>query len=278
MEAGTASVGGSAVTINLANTYVSPVVVCSIQYGNNTVPVVARVRNVTSNSFQVRLQNPSGAGVAAETISYIVMEEGVWTIDGVNCEAVRYTATNVQGRSAGWGSPSVRSYGQAYSSPVVIGQVMSENDARWSTFWNRGSSRSAPPNASNLQTGMQIAEDQDTSRNDELIGYIVFESGHGTIGGVEYEAALGADTVRGAVQAAPYDYTFNTAFGGAPSVAVVTQAAMDGNNGGWAYTVGGASATTLGLAIDEDQTRDNERNHTTEQVGYVVFRSSVVVN
>ena len=52
-------------------------------------------------------------------------------------------------------------------------------------------------------------------------------------------------------------------------------AAMDGGNGGWAYTYGSPATTssTLGLAVDEDQLNDNERNHTHEQVGYLVFAS-----
>ena len=51
---------------------------------------------------------------------------------------------------------------------------------------------------------------------------------------------------------------------------------MDGGNGGWAYTFGAspATATTLGLAVDEDQVNDSERNHTPEQVSYVVFATS----
>ena len=38
-----------------------------------------------------------------------------------------------------------QSYGQAYSSPVVLGQVMSENDPAWSTFWCQGATRDASP-------------------------------------------------------------------------------------------------------------------------------------
>lgn len=58
----------------------------------------------------------------------------------------------------------------------------------------------------------------------------------------------------------------------------VERAAMDGGNGGWAYLYGASpiTPTTLYLAVDEDQTNDSERRHTTEQVGYVVFESAIV--
>ena len=93
-----------------------------------------------------------------------------------------------------------------------------------------------------------------------------------------YEAALGADSIRGVTNNPPYDYTFATAFGTAPEIAVATQAGMDGGNGGWAYIHGATLATTtdLYLSIDEDQINDSERNHTPEQVGYVVFGTEVV--
>ena len=48
---------------------------------------------------------------------------------------------------------------------------------------------------------------------------------------------------------------------------------MDGGNGGWAILHGDNPITDdlVYMAIDEDQVRDSERYHTTEQVGYIVF-------
>ncbi len=276
MEAGSVLIGGTAVTVNLTNTYVSPVVVCSIQYNNNTTPVVTRVTSVTSTSFDVYLQNPSGGGVATENVSCVVVEEGTWTIDGVNVEAQTYLST-VTDENNSWVGEA-QTYGQTYTNPVVIGQVMSDNDPLWSVFWCQGTARTNPPSAGALRTGKEVAEDLTVARADETVGFIVFEAGHGTIGGVAFEALVGADTVRGVTNVPPYTYTFSTAFSTAPTVAVTTLAGMDGGNGGWSYTYGASplTATTMGLAIDEDQVGDTERNHTPEQVGYVVFESSVV--
>ena len=52
--------GGDYVTVSLANIYVSPVVVCSVNYNNNTMPVVVRVSNVTSTSFRCAAAEPLG--------------------------------------------------------------------------------------------------------------------------------------------------------------------------------------------------------------------------
>jgi hypothetical protein len=276
MEAGTVAVGGSPVTVMLANSYTSPVVACTVQYNNNTTPVVTRVSAVGSASFQLRLQNPSGGAVATDNVNCVIVEEGTWTIDGVNIEAQTYLST-VTDRKSNWVGQA-QSYGQAYSNPVVIGQVMTENDADWSHFWARGSSRQNPPSAGALYTGKGVAEDTTTSRADETVGFIVFEAGHGTIGGVEFEAALGADSVRGTGNSPPYGYAYSTSFAASPTVAVTSQSGMDGNDGGWAQTHGVtvSSAGTLFLSIDEDQISGNERSHTTEQVSYAAFAGPMV--
>ncbi|OQY25893.1 MAG: hypothetical protein B6244_14630, partial [Candidatus Cloacimonetes bacterium 4572_55] len=233
LESGLKTVGGDHVTVYLANTYVSPVVVCSVQYNNNSTPVVARVTNVTPTSFDVYLQNPSDGAVLAENVSYIVVEEGVWTIDGVNIEAQTYLST-VTDENNSWVGEA-QSYGQSYTNPVVIGQVMSNNDPDWSVFWCQGSSRTAPASGSALRTCKTVCEDTDVTRVDETIGFIVIEAGHGTIGGVEFEALVGSDTIRGVTNSPPYTYSFSNSFVSAPQIAVTTMAGMDGGNGGWAY-------------------------------------------
>jgi hypothetical protein len=272
-------VGGTYTTVNLSNTYISPVVVCSLNYNNSTLPTAIRVDNVTATSFDVRLQIAGDVGsVTADEVYYIVMEEGGWTMpDGRKVEAQKYLST-VTSENNSWVDED-QTYLNMYTTPVVLGQVMSENDALWSTFWcSNGSNRSTPPSASGLATGKSVAEDSVTVRADETIGFIVIDAGTGTIDGTLYEAALGGDSIRGIGNSPPYSYTFSQSFTLAPAAAIVTQAAMDGNNGGWAYLYGATplTATTIRTAIDEDQINDSERSHTTEQVGYLVFEDHVV--
>ena len=74
---------------------------------------------------------------------------------------------------------------------------MNENNGSWSVFWCQGASRFDPPSATALRTGKTVCEDFDVTRLDETVGLVIFEAGHGTIGGVEFEADLGAITVQG---------------------------------------------------------------------------------
>ena len=270
-EWGTVSVGSTATTVSLANTFTSPVVVTAVQYDNNSIPVVTRISNVTGSSFDVRLQAAAAGTPVADRVSYLVVEEGAWNVGGVSFEAFTYNST-VTDENNSWVGET-QSYQQSYTSPVVLGQVMSSNDADWSVFWTQGNTRTTPPSSTVLRTGKTVCEDTTTARANETVGVVVFEGGHGNLGGIEFEAALGADSIRGVTNSPPYAYTFNTAFAGTPTVGLVTMAGVDGNNGGWAQTHGAtmATSTTLNLSIDEDQIGDNERNHTTEQVGYVVF-------
>ena len=248
------------------------VVIASANYDSANVPGVVRIQNAAGNSFDVRVDSADGTStISGVTVYYMVVEEGVYTEadDGVTMEAVKYTST-VTDENGSWDGEA-RTYQNSYTNPVVLGQVMTYNDPDWSTFWSRGSSRSAPPSDTTFYAGKHVGEDADTSRADETIGYVVIEAGSGTISDVNYQAGLGSDTVRGVDDSPPYSYSI----GGLETVssAVVCQSAMDGVNGGWAILYGSNPVTTntLQLAIDEDQMNDSERKHTSEQVAYIVF-------
>jgi len=261
-------------TVVLSQTYDSMVVIAAPNYEGGDAPAVVRVQHAAGNSFQIRVQNPSDEELNGYTVHYLVVEEGVYNLaqHGVKMEAKKYTST-VTDRVYSWIGQQ-RSYQQSYAHPVVLGQVMTANDPDWSVFWARGSVVGNPPTSSYLFTGKHVGHDFDTTRTNETIGYLVIESGSGSIGGFDYVAGLGLDSVRGMDDGPPFNYTI----GGpaAAEIALVSAAAMDGGDGGWPVLYGSApvSASLLRLAFDEDQIRDAERNHTDEEVPYLVFSGS----
>ena len=213
-----------------------------------------------------------------QTVYCLAAEEGTWTLpDGRAMEAYTYSSS-VTDYNASWVGEA-RTFSQSYSQPVVLGQVMSYNDAAWSSFWSRGPNKWDPVSASALYTGKHVGEDPNRTRADETVGYIVFEAGNGTLGGVNYEIALGADTIEGTPVGAR-TYTFAQPFAQPPVVAVVSQSGMDGADGSWASLFGGSPlrANGMDLAVSEDQVKDSERNHTTEQVGYAVFAQPLAID
>ncbi|MCF7992792.1 MAG: DUF1566 domain-containing protein [Thiohalocapsa sp.] len=267
-----AGVGANWQTVTLPSSYADPVVVTSVQYDAGALPVVARVRNAAGSSFELRVQNPGDLGApGGYTVRYVVVEAGVYTEaeDGIKLEAGTLVSTRTDGQINGWVGQA-RAYANSYAQPVVLGQVMSENDARWSVFWARGADRNTPPSASALYIGKHVGEDSDSTRLDETLGYIVLEAGSGNAGGVGYKAGVSAATIAGVGTKPPYlvAYGLPEADGG-----VVSSAAMTGGNGGWPILFGAApfAGGNLDLAIDEDQIKDAERWHGAEPVSYLLF-------
>jgi len=262
-------VGSNWQTVNLTNTYIDPVVVVTPQYTASDLPVVPRIRNALVNSFELRVQNPSDNPISGYTVQYIVVEAGVYTDaeHGITMEAAKKNSiiTDVQGKWVG----EAGSYSNNYSSPVVFGQVMTANNDSWSVFWSRGNSRMEPVSSSDFNIGKHVGQDMNQYRADETLGYIVMESGSGTINGQTYLVGLGEDNIMGVddVPPPPYELAANPW-----EYVVASQAAMDGDDGSWVVLNGSDSLTedNLLLILDEDQIKDSERHHTNEQVGYFV--------
>ena len=254
------NVSSSWKTVTLPDNYSSMVVVTTPNYTlSQKDPMVVRVRNASGNTFQIRAESAGGT-VSPIDVHYMVLEEGVY--EGM--EAVKYNST-VTDQDNSW-KGETRTYTNSYTNPVVLGQVMTYNDEDFSTFWSYGKTRTNPPSSSYLRTGKHVAQDSDTSRNNETIGYVVFEAGKGNLNGIGYTAAVGADKVT------QNEYTYSTIQSGA-KVAIASITAMDGSDGGWAVLSGTSpiSETGIKLSIDEDIIKDSETNHTTEQVAYIVF-------
>ena len=263
------------VRVELPETYNAMVVLATPRYGLGDLPAVTRVRAASGDSFEIRVQNPSGSVLSDYEVHFMVVEQGVYNEaeHGVTMEAVLMNSTTTQNRSS-WGSIQSVNYLNSYTNPVVLGQVMSENDPRWSVFWASAQSRQSPPDAANLKVGKHVGHDSTVFRADEILGYIVIEASSGQLEGVNYQAALGADTVRGFTDNPVASYPL---LGGLPTptpakVAILSSAAMDGGDGGWPVLFGDYLASgQLSLVFDEDQIGDAERAHTTEQVAHIIL-------
>lgn len=262
-------------TVGLGQSYTSPVIVATpIHPEGQTTPVVTRITNITASGFDVKLDRVDDlTDPVSLDVSIIVVEEGVYTQaeHGVTMEAVTFNSAITSSKTAWAGE--LRTLQNAYTNPVVVGQVMSANDPNWSVFWSMGASRTAPADATNLSVGKHVGEDPNNTRANETIGYIVIEAGNGTISGVAYEAGTGADSVKGfGDSVAPYSYTLSGSLSSA-SAAAISQAAMDGKDGSWAVLSGAdpLTSTSISLHLNEDMLADSEHKHTSEQVSYLVF-------
>ncbi len=265
-------------TVTLDKSYIDKVVVATLVTDRNNPSVVARIRESDqANTFQILLQRTGTFGGSAAVtldVHYLVVEAGVYNIDGVKFEAIKVDSTQTDRKGSYVGQNAFGSLTNAYNAPVVVGQVMSFNDPNWSAFWSSGNIATDPAIASQLRVGRHVGSATIPPGNhlSEVLGVVVFEAGTGIIGTQRYSADLGADAIDGVNQSGDsYPLTLPN-----PSAAIATQSGMDGDDGGWAV-LHGTSPTNdfLRLAIDEDQFDDSERSHTNEQVSYILFAPAI---
>jgi len=268
---------GAADRVKLKGVYIDPVVACTYRLDNTGVaPNLVRVSNVTGTGFDIKVQTPQTAVGVDSDVYCLVAESGVHTLpNGTVFEAgtTLSTATN----SAGDWSTSKQQrveLGHSFTAPAVLGQVMSENDDRFSSFWSSNCvDRTNPPTANALCVGKNVLEDPVSTRLDETLGYIVVETGAGTVDGVSFEAALGVESIAGVGNPPGSEPPRSYTLAGDYAHGVATVAGIEGNNGGWAVLFGADPLPTnaIDLAIDEDTIADSERVHTEERVAYWVF-------
>ena len=267
------------VTVNLTNTYANPVVVATPKVISvASSPVVTRIQNIDSTSFELRVQNPGDGNTGSHNVHYFVVESGIYTqaIDGIDMEVWTENSDSTAG-SGNWIFEN-RSTINSYTNPVILGQIQTYNDTRWSAFWaSETGVRNAPPAPGNsFSAGKHVAQDTATTRSDEIIGFIAVEAGMYELNNLLVQAGVGTDVIRGTQDAQtipliPYFVSNQIKLKGA----ILSSAAMDGTDGGWPvlFTNNPIQNNRMYLAIDEDTIVDTERSHTTEQVAYLAFGS-----
>ena len=265
-------VGDAFQTVNLQETYSNPVVIPLYYESNNGDPISVRLADVTANSFDIKLQNPSGNTPATDDVHYVVIEEGAYTMpDGTLIEAASLNTNQVSSSNNGWSGVN-RSYTNSYGSPpAVFHQVQTNNDETWIESWvaSQGS-RVNPPNTSGFQISLNGAE-VTNGHGVETIGWMAIEQGTGTIDGVDFEASVTSDTIQGHDNGC-YTFGFSNGYASNPIV-VADQQKMDGPNGGWLVGCS-LSASQIGLYVEEDVVNDSERRHTTETGAFLAFDSA----
>jgi hypothetical protein len=234
---------------------------------------VVRLRNVTSSGFDIRLQNASGTAISAESVNYLVVEEGAFTLlDGTQIEAHRFV-TDTTGSSSAWNSDVV-TYTHTYAvAPVVLAQVMTSYDDIFTTTWVNGGSQTTPPSNTTLRVGLNVAEAA-TSHGVEEIGWIAIDSNKSSVvGSTGYQTIISGNVVSGH-DAGCSTVNYFSSFAANPILIAHLQG-MDDGDGGWLAQCG-QSTSQANVHVEEDQVGDAERSHAPEQVGVAAFAAQFV--
>jgi hypothetical protein len=241
----------------LNNSYIEPIVVANTPSSNAAAPVVVRIRNITSNSFEIRLQEwnyQDGVRLNSDRVHFIVMERGSYRLgDGTLLEAGVFQTD----KTINYERVSFEHY---YNSvPVVITSIVSNNgsDAVIGRIRNIGLQR--------FDYRLQEEEAQNQHHTRESIHYITWEPSRGTLGGIAFEVSRTTNIVTENF----HTINFRQSFPYRP----VFVADMQTTDGGDTANLRWRNKTTsrVEVQVDEEQSRDSETAHTTEVVGYMVF-------
>ena len=236
-------------------TYVNPVVVAKPISLNGGEPAVIRINNVTSNGFEIRVQEWDylDGHSAQETVGYLVMEAGHHVLStGIHVEAGTFEANS---------SGTTVYFNEAFNQvPVVASAVTTENETD-----------AVVGRLSNITLdGFDMLLQEEESHisghyTDEMVSYIAWEPSSGDVDGMSYIV----DSTFNEVTQKFYNISFYPVFDSAP----VFVADMQTKDGAQTANLRWQNKTGEGVEvqIDEEQSNDREVSHTTEVVGYMCF-------
>ncbi|MBM4040115.1 MAG: DUF642 domain-containing protein [Planctomycetes bacterium] len=215
---------------------------------------MARIRNVTGSSFQIQIDEwdyLDGAH-AAETVGYLVVEAGCYTLpDGTRIDAGTVASDHR------WYIEHFRTdFG---ATPVVLTQCQTAWGGEAVVTRQQGVSRHQ------FSVCLQEQERSDGAHAVEVIGYVAIEPRCGALAAGRYEVARTPDQVTDRW----YRRTFTSPFTPAPVLLACMQT-FDGSDPASLRhrNLGGRSVE---IRVQEETSGDRETSHTTEVVGYAAF-------
>lgn len=249
-------------TVKLNQTYVNPVVFAQPLSRNEGQTAVVRLTEVQPDHFTLYIQeapNQDGSH-SPETVSYMVLEVGVWELENGGFLEVGNLAT-----AAGTGDQStlqpwmpVTFKHPFAATPVVFSQVQTVNDTHWVKTRHRN------PTATGFEVTLEEEEAKTTPHGGEMIGWLAITPGKGTWNGHLYETG---QTAEGVTQDW-YRISFEQNFTRTPRfmAALTTFNSVDSAHLRASLTAAGAN-----VMVEEDTSADTETQHLAEAVSYLAL-------
>ncbi|WP_052055884.1 putative Ig domain-containing protein [Myxosarcina sp. GI1] len=252
-------------TINLTTSFTNPVVFVQPLSANDSDPAIVRLQNITSNSFDLQVQEPNHLDNihSAEGVSYFVVEAGTWTLpDGKVLQAGTTESENQV--SQGWDNITFNE--QFTNTPAVFSQVQTYNGIDFVR------TRQNNLSTTGFEFGMEEEEAlKDTAHKPETLGWMAIESGNGNWLGNDYQIGTTGDTVT-------HDWrtlNFASNFDSAPQL-LASLTSYDGPDpAGLRHR--NLATNSVDLQIEEDTSYDSEVKHTTENVSFMALKGEGVI-
>ena len=256
-------------TITLENNYINPVIIANTPSFNGNQPVTIRLKDIGSNSFSLKLQEPSNLDGKHinESVSYLVVEAGSWTLaDGTIIEAGNFNDSGLIAQ--GWNQVNF-SANFGSQTPAVFSQVQTSNGGDFV--------RTREKDITNAGFSLAMEEEEKLKNSghvEENIGWLAIKTGVGDLNGdnltgMTYQAGYTGDNVTHNWQTVDFQ---DNLFSETPNL-IASLASYDGpDSAGLRYR--GLSSQGLQIKVEEDTSRDLEINHTTESVSFLAIQDN----
>ncbi|MBT8361814.1 MAG: PKD domain-containing protein, partial [Deltaproteobacteria bacterium] len=251
-------IDGNWTPVSFSKPFNDPVVIVGPPSFSDSDPATVRVRNVTANGFEIRIQkwdylkNDHGN----ETVSFIAIEKGVYTLEsGAKIEAGSFEG------SVDYQTIALQ---QSYElTPVILSQVMTESEADAVTGRIRNVSQGS------YEYKLQEQESTSKSHQAEMVAYIAWEPGIGDLGDFQYEVGVTGKKVthKG------YTFTFQTNLSDVPLFLADMQTQTGGDTA--VLRMLDISKRSARLKVEEEKSKDKEVRHSKERVGFLAIIGTV---
>ncbi|MEL6383309.1 MAG: CAP domain-containing protein [Cyanobacteria bacterium J06626_18] len=247
-EYGTLDLNHTWQTVALDEAYENPVVIVSDPTANGDDPAAVRLRQVTGNTFQIRLQEPNykDGTHTNESVSYLVMEAGDWTLsDGTRISAGTRNSSRLT--SKGFSAVNLQDFS---STPTVLSQIQTANGGDWVTTRTTGQS------SQGFQVAMQEEEALNSSGHaSEEIGWLAIEQGVASDGDTLMQGGTTGDRYTDSRSTVSLEADFDAA----PSV-IAKLSSFNGKDTA-NLRLDDISKTSFGVGVQEEQSLDQELVH-----------------
>ncbi len=249
--------------VALDTSYTNPVVIVTGQEGADiSMDVEASrpmIRNVSSNSFEVQVVN-DGTNVVEEDVGYIVMEEGHWTVDGVEVEAGTYSVSSAA-------STQTVTYAETFpGNTVVIDTLQTECSETVSSRYIENSMGSSSFQVWWEDFSGLTSETNSWSCGAATAGYIAVELGNSSS---IFESGIYDECTADPGSSDWCSITFSNSYASTP-ILFVNPHDVAGSD---SAIVGRRSLSTTGVDLrsTESRTADAEQDHATDDMPWIVW-------
>lgn len=289
-----ASLSGDWVTVTFPQPFGSIPVVFTMPTTDNNDPATVRIRNVTTDDFEILVVEPDGSdGFTDEmNVDYFAIIPGLYSDSNgrILLEIDSLSTNSQQGEFISPTRWDRVNFDGDYSDPAVITQIQTTNSqpsldaGQVASPWLEVAMRNLRSLGNSGRTRMDIAlERGETSSGTvvaEQIAYMVMESD------ISVTATINGETLNLKAVASGNSLTsscgsvqFPSNFTGTPLV-FASQNSRDDDDGGWVRRCL-LSRSSVGLLVDEDVANDTERSHNNaEDAGVIAlsgsFSSSII--